>query len=141
MKLPQLKHPLSIKLAFPSFPSLHTSNRTTEPQNVTCVSSLASMPYSLSILMHSFENTGHDEGIHYTRRCLHDIQIITNNKGLCSLPVRSLSPNQTPTYTQAHTDTLFPTWIWRRSYDYCASPRKLVVYFCCLSGSLASLAT
>lgn len=65
----------------------------------------ASMPYSLPILMHSFENTGHDKGLHYTWRCFRGIQIITNYKGLRSLSVRSLSTNQTPTHIHTHTHT------------------------------------
>lgn len=69
----------------------------------------ASRPYSLSILMHSFENTGHDKDLHYIWRCLHDIQFRTNYKGLRPLSVRSLSTNQTPTYNKAHTDT-FSEW-------------------------------
>lgn len=69
------------------------------------------MPHSLSILVYSLENKGHDKGILSTRRCLCSIQNVSTTKA--SVPslslslVHSLDPKQTPTCTRAHKETLF----------------------------------
>lgn len=150
----QLKLPISLKLSVPSFSNSILSTRLWCRK--LCQFFLSAVPLLLACLAHySFLR------IHLKMQVamLAITEVFTwhsyqsQHKGLCFLSVcpppnlslkyiRTHTYTHKPTHQQTQIHFFFQSWIWRpQSYDYCASPRKLAVYFCCLSGSLTSLAT